>query len=473
MRSSFYLFCILLLSCFGIECRGDGLKSRVEPVFELSSIAFRVAGAEEYQLGAIPSYDRDIDRHFTVYKDHPLIAYIDEIRIEYGIGYDAVMQAAALLEIKDGKIELKDGFSFDDIEKVDIRWTPEAYEKYAEYLDRFYRDTGFEGFYAAHERLYRKCEAALDEVLATVNTSWYESFFGQALVDPTVIASAANGHCNYALSTREGFLGPGIVIGMTSDRKGRPDANEYRLQRLVVHELCHAFSNNIVSEAWNDEMEADAKTIYGHVGDKMEANGYGAPYIMITEWFNNLCTIMYFKENPDKDHPVGRESGRDQRKGFVWMDESCRMMEGFYADRSAYPSVADYFPVLASFIHSVAADFDKYMEAHEQSYPHVTDVFPEYDGNKCRIVFVFSDNMFTHAYGIGVVKNEDGSLLPLYTKNEHWRDSVTFVAEIKGYRKLEPGGKYGVRLHRHFFLSDKNGYPLKEDYVYVYECGKR
>ena len=35
------------------------------------------------------------------------------------------------------------------------------------------------------------------------------------------------------------------------------------------------------------------------------------------------------------------------------------------------------------------------------------------------------------------------------------------------------GGKYGVRLPRYFFLSDKNGYPLKEDYVYVYEYGKR
>lgn len=83
------------------------LKARVDERFELTSIVFALAGVPEYCQISIPSYKRDIIKELTPYELTEPINYIRELHQFHAIGYNAVSTTAAMLEIKDGKIQLQ------------------------------------------------------------------------------------------------------------------------------------------------------------------------------------------------------------------------------------------------------------------------------------------------------------------------------------------------------------------------------
>lgn len=456
---------ILLLTslhCIIGECHGQ-IKSRTDQVFELSGIAFRLAGAEEYTNNAIPAYMKDIDKHFSPYRNHDLIKFIKTIRVQNAIGYDAVMKAAALLHVKDGHVLLKPNYTPVDIVAIDDRWTEEIYAEYIDLIDDFYHESRFGKFYSEHEKLYKLATERLDEILCEINTGWFSSFFGRELGEPTVITALCNGYANYSLGP---MLDMGIVLGSRADRNGRPSYPAHTVLPRVVHELSHGFSNELLDKAWNDSLTSAAITVYSYVGDAMQRIGYGEPGVMTTEWFNNLCEIMYFRENPTETVDLKRRIGIMQMRGFIWLKRSVEYMDGFYADRTAYPTIADYIPRLLSFFNDTAADLDSVIEEYDASFPYVAATYPESGAiiEDDEIIVRFSAPMFTHAYGLETVPEE--GVLPVKTKNEFWRDSTTFVLPLKAHR-LKKGATYGIRLNRHFFQSAEN-YPMREDYVYYF-----
>ena len=70
-----------------ICAKAQAIKVEVDEVHELSSIVWRLAGAEEYGQCSIPGYASDIDTYFDGCRKHPLIAYCKELRTTQGIAH--------------------------------------------------------------------------------------------------------------------------------------------------------------------------------------------------------------------------------------------------------------------------------------------------------------------------------------------------------------------------------------------------
>lgn len=114
-------FICLFLLMFCVATSHAQMTSKIDPRFELTSIAFRLAGAQEYAQCGVPVYAKQIDNHFLQYAEHPLIAFIRQIRNDYGIGYDAVSSSADWLMIEKDTVKLQLGYDAADIAKADSR----------------------------------------------------------------------------------------------------------------------------------------------------------------------------------------------------------------------------------------------------------------------------------------------------------------------------------------------------------------
>lgn len=485
MKRILFVFIIFLLPH---PCAAQ-LRSSTDPIFELSGIAFRLAGAEEYMQCPIPSYADDIDRYFAPYANHEFIGYIREIRDKHLIGYDAVANAAAHLVLRCGVIEMKDDvismhgpkitiapdFDPSRISDLDERWTAEAYEKYVKLLDDFYRDSEFDEFYSDHRKLYKIATKKADELLNDFNPAWFASFFGEELGEVRIVVSLCNGNCNYAFTRPDGDDDFGIVIGCNADAKGMP-AYSLLTPHTIIHELSHGFTNRLIDGIW-DDIEPAALTIYPHVAERMLENAIGFPKNVMNEWFTDLCTNMYFKENGAIEgiSPVFLVA-LQQNRGFIWMERSVDFMDGFYGNRTSYPTVREYMPRIARFINETADDFEQVIADFDNRNPRVVEMFPRQNDTVAldtdRIVIKFSEPMATYSYGYRW-SDEEG-VLPIPTSKgdkEYWQDDRTFVLPMKR-RKLQPNRKYGLILNRYFFTS-KREYPLAEEFTLYFNTSER
>lgn len=482
-----------MLSVFIIFCvHYDGaaqLRSTTSEAFELSSIAFRLAGAEEYMQCPISSYAKDIDQYFAPYSDHELIGYIKEIREKYLIGYDAVANAAAYLVVHDGLIVMKPDtiimhnreiaitpdFDISRISEIDERWTAEAYGKYVGLLNDFYKDSNFNKFYSDHQKLYTVATSRADKLLNNIDTKWFSSFFGEELGEVRIVASLCTGNCNYAFSLLNKDNGFGIIIGCNADAKGLPVYSRL-MSQTIIHELSHGFTNKLINSIW-DDIEPAAMKIYPHVEDSMLEIAIGFPKNVMAEWFTDLCTNMYFRENgATKGISLAFQIAMQQNRGFIWMERSVDFMNGFYENRDLYPAVKDYMPQLAVFVNEIADNFDQVIADFDNRNPRVVEISPGPDSTVAldtdRIVIKFSEPMATNSYGYGRT-NEEGVLqVPaLNGDKEFWQDDTTFVIPIKS-KKLEPNKKYGLTLNRYFFTSARK-YPMVEDFTFYFNtCEK-
>lgn len=460
------------------------LRCSTSEVFELSSIAFRLAGAEEYMQCPIPSYAEDIDKYFASYSDHELIGYIKEIREKYLIGYDAVANAASYLVLHDGGIVMKPDvimmhnegiaitpdFDISRISEIDERWTAEAYEKYVDLLNDFYKDSNFNKFYSNHQKLYNIATSRADELLNNIDTKWFSSFFGEELGDVRILVSLCNGDGNYAFSRLNKDDGFGIILGCRADVKGLPVYSVLTSQ-TIIHELSHGFTNKLIYGKW-DDIEPAALKIYPYVEERMLEIAIGFPRNVIAEWFTDLCTNMYFRENGAmKGISPALQIAIQQNRGFIWMERSVDFMNGFYENRDLYPAVKDYLPQLVLFINDIAANFDQIIAAFDNRNPRVVETSPGPDDTTAldtdRVVIKFSESMATNSYGYGRT-NEEG-VLEVPTLNgdkEFWQDDTTFVIPIKS-KKLKPNKKYGLTLNRYFFTSAKK-YHMAEDFTFYF-----
>lgn len=463
------LLCTLTLFCFTLNSAAQ-LRSSTNELFELSSIAFRLAGAEEYSHCPVASYAEDIDKYFAPYSDHELIGYVKEIQEKYLIGYDAVANAAACLVLQNGEITLAPMFDAVKISQIDGRWTAEAYVNYVKLLNAFYNDSKFDKFYSDHRKLYKVATDRADKLLKSIDTKWFDSFFGEDLGDVRILVSLCNGKVNYAFSLLNKNNGFGIIIGCDADAKGMP-AFSALMPQTIIHELSHGYTNKLIYGIW-DEIEPAALKIYPHVAERMLKIAIGFPKNVMTEWFTDLCTDMYFRENGATNGiSPAFQIALQQNRGFIWMEKSVDFMNGFYENRDLYPTVKDYMPRLVLFINEIAANFDQVIADFENRNPRVVETSPAPNSTVAlstdRIVITFSEPMATNSYGYGRTNEKEVLTVPAQNGDkEFWQDEKTFVIPIKSH-KLIPNKKYGLILDRYFFTSAKQ-YPMAEDYTFYF-----
>lgn len=471
---------LLLLFCLGIFCYplhgAAQLKSTTSEIFELSSIAFRLASAEEYMHCPIPSYVDDIDNYFASYSDHEFIRFIKQIRENYLIGYDAVGSAAANLVVIDGNIAISPDFDKSRISEIDARWEVGVYGKYVDLMNEFFKDTHFDKFYSDHRKLYDVATSRADKLLENIDIKWFGSFFGEELGQVRIVASLCSGQCNYAYPLLNKNNEFGIIIGCRADAKGLPVYSAWT-PHTIIHELSHCFTNKLIEGIW-DRIEPAALKIYPYVEQRLLKEGaIGFPTNMIYEWFTDLSTNMYFRENgAAKGIPLTLQIATQQNKGFIWMEKSVDFMNGFYENRDLYPCVKDYMPQIAMFINEIASDFDQVITDYENRNPRVVETLPGPESTVAldmdQIVIKFSEPMNTGLYGYGRTKEEGVLQVPaLNGDKEFWQDDVTFVIPINN-KKLIPNRRYGLSIKKYYFTSAKQ-YPLSEDFtLYFNTCAK-
>src|SRR5699024_4558588 len=200
------------------------------------------------------------------------IEYVRELREKYHISYNAVVNAANLLELKDGKFRLQPQYDLKDIETHDHRWTSEQFGKFIRMANRFYKESDFQEWFDSHRDLYAIAEQRMDSLVNSVDTEWFEEFFGEPYdEDFKFYVSMINGPSNYSIPE-------GVLMGIASDAEGLPDmvgTAEY----VLIHELCHHYSNSI--REYTQIMVPSAEKILPHVYDKQRAAGYGLVETMI------------------------------------------------------------------------------------------------------------------------------------------------------------------------------------------------
>ena len=84
------VFCVLSIAIFTNVIAVAEPTIKVDERFELTSIAFRLAGAREFTYEYLEGYNQKINSYFKPYQSHKLIDFIKQIRERNGIGFDAV-----------------------------------------------------------------------------------------------------------------------------------------------------------------------------------------------------------------------------------------------------------------------------------------------------------------------------------------------------------------------------------------------
>lgn len=489
--SLFFILCIYSLQGF------SQLKSQVDERFELVSIVFRLAGAEEYVNNQVENYVADIDACFAPYKEHPLIRYIKEIRERDEVAYDAVSGVTFQLDIKGNRVGLHPQTDRQAFLQSEPRWKEDTLDKFVKLLDKFYKETKFKTFYNQHQDLYRETEKRFDELLKIIHEEWFQSFFGEPLGNPAIYISLCNGPSNYAFDAyrKDSLSAYGIIIGCSDvDEEGIPFfpiTNTYVIQ-TIIHEFSHHFSNPLVFK-FEQEMMAAAEKMFPYVSDQLAKYAYGDAKAILIEGINSLFVNMYFKEY--NNYPFTPYFiGDSEMRGFIWMRRAVRFMENFYGNRDLYPSVADFMPQLVSFINTSGNQIEKIMDEYSHSYPYVVNVFPGLNSTVSadvkEIRVEFSHPMYG-SYGTNLAKqdflkfpkiskrgyfSEDETIILLKSGENHegafpildWsEDMKTFIIPVE----LEKGEYYGLLLPGGLssIFQSSDTFSMKEDFEIIFK----
>lgn len=440
-------------------------RSKTDERFELTSIMFAIAGAQEYSQCAIPSYREDIAVLKERFEMSEPIDFVRELR-QYSIGYNAVSTAADMMEIKGGKIRLQPRYDISKVLEHEPRWNEPLFTEYLEMVNLFYKQSKFKKFYKEHAELYRLAEERMDRVLAGMNLDWFGSFYGKPL-DPSlhVYVSLNNGPSNYATPS-------GVLIGTAVDEAGKPAFNPVGAAMLLIHEFGHHYANSIF-DTWYPQMEPAAGKIYPYIQQKMARNAYGDAKTSTLEWFNNLCMLMYFKEHAP--HQYLEHLTRDNMgRGWIWMDRSVALMDEFYSDRTHYPHIEDFMPCIVEHLDQVAGGIESMIAEREARMPYVTDVSPARGSDLAgvtEIVIAFSEPMYP-MNGLTWVDDKAVKSMDFVTAAEWSADGLTWTLRLDP-TKVEEGNVYGLKFMLDAFASKAHNLPLRETEDLIYDTTKK
>lgn len=336
-------------------------------------------------------------------------------------------------------------------------------------LNDFYRTTEFDRFYADHRDLYDRYEKGMKQLLTKVHTEWFENFFGSHFPELSVCISPACGTNNYALTSMlMSYLGKpciGAIIGGCF-----PPENPDSTFPVLLHEIMHSFSNPIVARH-RHRLNPLAEQIFPHVEKPLTEAGYGTPEIIMTEFLNELFTLLYLKDSGDITLP--NRIRLDQLRGFIWMPSGMDFLDNFYRNRSIFPHIEDYMPQLAGYL-SMIADHIESIQKEYYEPPYVVSVFPTPDAtiseNLTEVRVRFSRPMDTGLLASGVPKTGGVELFTLgwddddeeAEEAESWIDDRTM--SIKVQVPLRPGQSYGILLPAQYTRRADNWVPMEKDY---------
>ena len=318
----------------------EAVTISVEENVELMSILARTSGFREYNMSQGIQYCIDVDKWFGQHKNHPAVAYMQQLRKNYGISYDAVASMAISLECAHGKVSLL------PIEKnlLDKRWENVSLDTFLVKLNSFYNDTHFHDFYLRHIELYnRTVDKVKQDVLADFDKAWYDRFYGKKIKTTFhVIMGMTNGGGNYG-PTRQ-LKGeqeePFAIMGYSVDKKG--EFNPAWFKPTLIHEFNHSFIDCAKLDS--------AKT--RHIGNEllnlsypMMANqAYTNGETVLEESIVRAAVILYMMQHNADKKALADEMREQIQRDFKWMPELVMALRSYEQQRKQYKTFDDFVP---------------------------------------------------------------------------------------------------------------------------------
>ena len=432
----------------------------VDERLELTSIVFRLAGAEEYVCDGVPEYMKEIDEYFAPYKNHKLIGYIQNtLREKQRIGYDGVAASAFALKIKDGKVASGDDLYQRAIGN-DPRWNKDVFTEYVKLLNDFYRKSKAGKFFDAHREFYDRAVQANQELVNKIDLKWFRDTFGGEPINLDVCLGLCTAQHNYGGKEYEDGTMK-IVIGTFADQNGTPNILETAFD-VVIHEIMHYYSRPLLNKHY-DAMRVASEDIYNRIESRMIVEAHKKPDTVAAEWITELFMNMYMQEHGEL---IMYNIYNDFRFGYIWINRALDFMKNY--DRTKYSSMSEFMPHIVDFTNRLPAEWDTIENEFANAYPYVVSTFPVngsvIPADTKEIKVKFAHPMFD-AHGLKPIAGYE--MIPGDFRKCHWEDPYTYVIVIAN--QLESGKKYGIALFNDPFIRLDNGFRLKENYDIIFE----
>ena len=282
---------------------------------------FHLAGAGEYNQGRVPSYEKDVDRWFRPFRDHPAVRRARVLWDSAGIGFSDPMEFA---------LHLTNAHDLGEIVPVDSpdqqpewAWRPADARAFLSDLRAFARDAQTDQFLRSHEKLYAIAATRLRRLVDSAgDPAWFGRFFGHSTVKPFALVPALlNGGGNYGprIRTPDGGEEFYAVVGVyLTDRDGLPSFDDRELPN-IVHEFSHSFVNPIVVRHL-DLFEGAGPQLFAADSQRMKDQSYDTWPTVIDESLVRATVVRYRLSHEGRE-AAEAEITDQKARGFLWIRE--------------------------------------------------------------------------------------------------------------------------------------------------------
>lgn len=321
------------------------IKVEVSETVELMGILSRTAGFEEFSNDLAGQYSKDTEAWFSKYREHPTVAYYQNLRAKQGIGYERVTNMAIHLDIEKGKVK----FIGDLAELKNNGWQNVDLDGFLKHLNKFYADTRFHDFFEQHKSFYDAFLKEYDSnVMGYIHPEWYSRFYNgtEQTEQFRLIIGFTYGTNNNGASrqlpnrSREVFA----VCGYNKN----PLTGQLLFDTsLPLHEFNHAYVNPLLDKVENAKaMQEVGQKLFQLSKSAMEQQHYNDWHIVINESLVRAAVIVYFHEhgiNQFAKNMLTIEMGN----GFPWMRDVVTALIYYDAHRDQYPTISSFYPEIA------------------------------------------------------------------------------------------------------------------------------
>lgn len=437
----------------------------VDPRIELLSLAFRYAGAPEYDRCAFDRFQAAADAWFRASRDDPAIELTRKIRQASGVAFDAIPSLAVHVDSVPS-LQLRGGPVSEDL-TLDDRWRGVDLQEYLTALRDFARRNRFQEFLEAEEPLLRTVTMRLRNFVdAELDSGWFPDFFGTGpeqrgefhLVPGLCLGGANYGPRFRAPDGREEMY---AVVGVSEvDSLGLPTFSA-STAAMIVHEFSHSFVNPATERSWPTFRMA-LEALLPVVVEDMGRLGYRTPKTILDESLVRAVVIRYLAA------AEGQESAREElfeqlARGFVWMEALLEQLDEYERSRDRYETFEAFLPHLGAFWDSLPARLPGLQAAVDARRPRLVASLPRdstggIDPATSRMTLRF-DRPMRQGWSLSRSGSDDVKWpMPSGFSWNATRTELTFTVE------LSPEQEYAIVLTG-LGLRSEEGMPLKRTTV--------
>lgn len=461
MKKVFFL--VVLWSTLGFS--QEKLQAKFDKRVELMSIVFRLVGNEEYSSNYNQEYVNEINAHFQNVKNHKFISYIQSIRNQNGLGYDAVMSFAVHLQHNEKYSLVREATS-----TLDTRWEKVDKKKFIKLLNEFNKDSQADVFFQNHLEYYNKVAGSFNSILENFNQNWYQNYYGVSSNEKyNLILGFANGGGNYGVKVhpKNQQLIVNAIMGVWDFDKNTGEAVFSVKDHLptLIHEYNHSFINHYLDSKQNMDLLAESgEKIYQVQKEEMNNQAYGNWITLVNESLVRASVVRYLIDTNETEQTVEKEIQTQINRGFLWTKELSDLLGEYENSRDKYPDFGSFYPRIIQFFNETAKNINQIKSDFESKRPVVLSI-DQFKNNATdvnaaikEIIITFDREMNEKRMSIHF--GESGKEhFPLAGKPEFVNDN----SAIKLQLDLKPETEYEFIL-RSGFLS-KEGYPLVDYFV--------